>query len=243
MPAAGRAVPRRFEGRIAVVTGASRGIGFAVARRLAAEGAHVYALAQTVGGLEELDDAIQAAGGRATLVPIDLTKAEGIDTLGGALAERHGRLDVLVGAAGMLGRLTPVAHMPPEEFAAVFALNVTANARLIRSFDPLLRAAPAGRALFVTDSTELTGAAYWGPYAASKRALEALVLAYAAEVRRTALRVNLIDPGAVATRLREQAFPGENPADLPAPAAVADHFLPLLAADYAEHGTVVRLGG
>src|SRR5262245_621086 len=170
----------RLAGRIALVTGASRGIGFAIAKALAAEGAHVVALARTVGGLEELDDAIRVAGGTATLVPADLKDYPALDRLGAALFERFSRLDILIGNGGILGKLTPLAHVDPKLWDEVMAVNVTANWRLIRSLDLLLRQADNGRALFMTTGAARSFTAYWGPYAVSKAALEALVKTYAA---------------------------------------------------------------
>ena len=233
--------PPRLEGRIALVTGASRGIGAAVARRFAAEGARLILVARTTGGLEEVDDAVQRASGEpATLVPMDLRDGEQIDRLGGALAERFGRLDILVANAGMLGQLSPVGHFAPEDWEQTLGLNLGANWRLIRSLDPLLRASPAGRAIFVTAAAAETAPAFWGPYAASKAGLETLVRCYAAETRRSALRVNLLDPGPVATELRRRAYPGEDPSNLPAPDEVTESFVALAEASCQEHGA--RIG-
>ena len=233
--------PPRLEGRIALVTGASRGIGAAVARRFAAEGARLILVARTTGGLEEVDDAVQRASGEpATLVPMDLRDGEQIDRLGGALAERFGRLDILVANAGTLGQLSPVGHYAPEDWEQTLGLNLGANWRLIRSLDPLLRASPAGRAIFVTAAAAGTAPAFWGPYAASKAGLEALVRCYAAETRRSALRVNLLDPGPVATELRRRAYPGEDASKLPAPDDVTEPFVSLAEASCQEHG--VRIG-
>jgi NAD(P)-dependent dehydrogenase (short-subunit alcohol dehydrogenase family) len=218
----------RLSGRVALVTGASRGIGYAVASAIAAEGAHVVALARTVGGLEELDDAIRIAGGTATLVPADLRDYPALDRLGAALFERFGKLDVFIGNGGILGRLTPLAHVDPKLWDEVMAVNVTANWRLIRSLDLLLRQSDSGRALFVTSGVARRVPAYWGPYAVSKAALEALVKTYAAETATTNLRVNLVSPGPVRTRMRAEAMPGEDPETLPPPEAVAAALLPLL---------------
>jgi NAD(P)-dependent dehydrogenase (short-subunit alcohol dehydrogenase family) len=218
----------RLAGRIALVTGASRGIGFAIAKALAAEGAHVIALARTVGGLEELDDGIRSAGGTATLVPADLKDYPALDRLGAALFERFRRLDILIGNAGILGRLTPLAHVDPKLWDEVMAVNVTANWRLIRSLDLLLRQADNGRAIFMTTGAARSFTAYWGPYAVSKAALEALVKTYAAETVTTGLRVNLVNPGIVRTRMRAEAMPGEDPATLPPPEVIAEALLPLL---------------
>jgi NAD(P)-dependent dehydrogenase (short-subunit alcohol dehydrogenase family) len=218
----------RLSGRVALVTGASRGIGYAVASAFAAEGAHVVALARTVGGLEELDDAIRIAGGTATLVPADLRDYPALDRLGAALFERFGKLDIFIGNGGILGRLTPLAHVDPKLWDEVMAVNVTANWRLIRSLDLLLRQSDSGRALFVTSGVARRVPAYWGPYAVSKAALEALVKTYAAETATTNLRVNLVSPGPVRTRMRAEAMPGEDPETLPPPEAVAAALLPLL---------------
>ncbi|HZL60517.1 MAG TPA: SDR family NAD(P)-dependent oxidoreductase [Stellaceae bacterium] len=230
---------KRLNGRLALVTGASRGIGAAVAKRLAAEGAHVIALARTQGGLDELDDTIRAGGGEATLVPLDLRQFDRLDHMGLALHERFGKLDILVGAAGVLGTLSPMGHFEPKTWQEVFDVNVTANYRLIRSLDPLLRQSAAGRAIFVTCAAARDRAPYWGAYAASKAALEALVKIYAGEVAKTALKVNLVDPGIVRTKLRLQAFPAENTAKLKAPEDVTEMFVELAAADCARHGELV----
>jgi NAD(P)-dependent dehydrogenase (short-subunit alcohol dehydrogenase family) len=231
---------RRLAGRVALVTGASRGIGAAVARRYAAEGAHVVLVARTVGGLEEVDDAIRSGGGTATLVPLDLRDSDAIDRLGAALFERYGHLDVLVGNAGLLGTLTPIAQVKPAEWAEVLDVNLTANWRLIRSMDPLLRAAEAGRAMFVTSSVGHTVRAYWAGYAVSKAALEALVGTYAAEVQKTSLRVNLVDPGRVRTAMRAKAYPGEDPMTLKAPDEITEVFVTLAEASCARHGETVQ---
>jgi NAD(P)-dependent dehydrogenase (short-subunit alcohol dehydrogenase family) len=227
----------RLEGAVALVTGASRGIGRAVARRYAAEGAHVVAVARTTGALEELDDEIRADGGHpATLVPMDLADFAAIDRLGGALFERHGRLDVLVGNAGQLGTLSPTGHIDPQTWQQVMDINVTANWRLIRSMDVLLRQAPAGRAIFVTSGITGTTLPYWSAYAASKAALEALALTYAAELNKTDVRVNLLDPGVVRTAMRAKAFPGERAEDLTPPEAVTDLFVDLALPSCSHHG-------
>ncbi len=230
----------RLAGRIALITGASRGIGAAVARRFAAEGAHVVLVARTVGGLEEVDDAIQAAGGAATLVPLDLKEFDQIDRLGAALYERYQRLDILVGNAAQLGVLSPMGHIDPPVWEEVIAVNLTANWRLIRSMDPLLRAADAGRAIFVTSGVADGVFPYWGAYAASKAALEMMVRTYAGETAKTRVRVNLLDPGIVRTAMRAQAFPGEDPMTLAHPDEIAGHFVPLASPDCTKHGEVVR---
>lgn len=231
---------QRLEGRIALITGASRGIGAAVARRFAAEGAHVVLVARTVGGLEETDDEIRRAGGAATLVPLDLAEFEKIDQMAAAVFQRFERLDVLVGNAALLGTITPMGHIDPQEWQQVFDVNVTANWRLIRMFDPLLRRAEAGRAIFVTSGIARGVFPYWGAYAASKAALEMMVKTWAGEITRTKIRANLLDPGVVRTRMRARAFPGENPDTLKPPEAVTDAFVALAAADCTRHGEVVR---
>jgi NAD(P)-dependent dehydrogenase (short-subunit alcohol dehydrogenase family) len=234
---------RRQEGRIALVTGASRGIGAAVAVRLAAEGAHVILLGRTPGALEEVDDRVRAVGGTATLVTLDLREPDRIDQMGPALYQRFGRLDILVGNAAVLGGLSPVGHYALKDWAEVIAVNVTANWRLIRGFDTLLRQSDAGRAIFVTSDVARSLSPYWGAYAASKAALESLVLTWAAEVGRlTRLRVNLVDPGIVSTRLRAEAFPGEDPQAHPLRDEIIDALVALAAPDCQRHGEIVRLG-
>jgi NAD(P)-dependent dehydrogenase (short-subunit alcohol dehydrogenase family) len=225
-------------GRIALVTGASRGIGQATALALARAGAHVVAVARTVGGLEELDDAIRAAGGTATLVPLDLKDTPGIARLAAALNERYRRLDVLVGNAGILGPLSPLGHVEPKAWDEVLAINVTANWHLIRALDPLLRAASAGRAVFLTSGITAHPRAYWGPYAVSKAALEALARTYAAETATTNLRVNLFNPGATRTRMRANAMPGEDPMTLETAEPVAEKIVALCLPEVAETGRV-----
>jgi len=224
--------------RIALVTGASRGIGAATARALARAGAHVIAVARTVGGLEELDDAIRAAGGSATLVPADLKDFPALDRLGGALQQRYGRLDILVGNAGILGPLSPLGHVEPAAWDEVIAVNVTANWRLIRAMDPLLKASDAGRAVFISSGAASMVRAYWGPYAVSKAALEVLARSYAAEHATTKVRVNLFNPGPVRTRMRAQAMPGEDPAMLDGPDKVAEKIVELCLASFGENGKI-----
>lgn len=227
---------RRFSGRIALVTGASRGIGRAAAKALAAEGAHVVVVARTVGALEELDDEIRAAGGTASLVPLNLKDFAAIDRLGGTIFERWGRLDALLGNAGVLGNLTPLAQLSPKVFAECLEVNITANWRLIRSMDPLLRLSDAGRALFVTSGAARRTRPYWGAYAMSKAALETIVLTYAAECDGTSVRANLFNPGPLRTRMRQKAMPGEDPESLDPPEAVAPMICDLLAPSCAKNG-------
>ncbi len=218
---------RALEGRIALVTGASRGIGAAVARRFAREGAHLILVARTQGALEEMDDEIRAMGGSVTLVPGDLTDFDTIDRMGAAVFERFKRLDILIGNAGVLGTLSPLGHIDAKTWDQVMAINLTANWRLIRSFDSLLRLSDAGRAIFVTSAVTQDARPYWGAYAVSKAALETLVRIYGAEVAKTNVRVNLLDPGAIRTAMRAQAFPGEDPMTLEPPESITDLFVEL----------------
>ncbi|MBN8531009.1 MAG: SDR family NAD(P)-dependent oxidoreductase [Alphaproteobacteria bacterium] len=211
--------------QVAVVTGASRGLGRATGLALAKAGAHVVAIARTVGALEELDDEIRTVGGSATLLPLDLREQEKIDALGPALLEKFGKLDILVGNAGMLGTLTPLAHQTPKEFGEVMAVNLSANWRLIRTLDPLLRASKKGKAVFVTSGITKGARPYWGAYAVSKSALEMMVGIYAAETAKTELQVSLFDPGAFRTKMRAAAFPGEDPMTLPTPETVAERLM------------------
>jgi NAD(P)-dependent dehydrogenase (short-subunit alcohol dehydrogenase family) len=218
-------------GRIALVTGATRGIGRACAVALAGAGAHVIAVGRTQGALEELDDEVTAAGGhRPTLVPLDLTEGNGIDALGFEIFQRHKRLDVLVHAAGMLGGLWPVAHVDPRLWDKVVATNLTSAYRLIRSFEPLLRQSEAGRALFLTSGRAGSPKAFWGTYATTKAALDAMVRCWADEIEHTKVRAVLVDPGQMRTRMRAEAFPGEDPDTLPAPAEIGPMIVALAAA-------------
>lgn len=221
---------------IALVTGASRGVGRAISLELARQGAHIVALARTQGALEELDDDIRALGGQATLVPCDVTDFDALDRLGAALFERWGKLDVFVGNAGVLGPLSPLAHVDVKDWNRVVAVNVTANWRLIRSLDPLLRASGAGRVLFVTSGAAHKAKPFWGPYAISKAALDAMARTYAAEVENDGVTVMIANPGPLRTRMRAQAMPGEDPMTLPAPEDFAKKCLPLLAPDWRETG-------
>lgn len=214
-------------GRLALVTGASRGIGRATALALASAGAHVIALGRTTGALEDLDDEIQDAGGAATLVPLDLKNGEKIDALGPTIFQRWGRLDILVGNAGVLGPLSPLGHITAEAWADVMTINLNANWRLIRTLDPLLRRSDAGRAVFLSSGAAQAKYAYWGAYAVSKAGLEALVKTYALELESTPVRANLVNPGPIRTQMRTKAFPGENPDTLTPPAELAPLILAL----------------
>jgi len=227
---------KELTGKVVLVTGASRGIGYAAGLEAARRGAHVIAVARTVGGLEDLDDAIQAGGGSATLVPLDLRDGDAIDRLGAAIFERWGHLDGLIANAGQLGVLSPVAHIKPDDFDKVLAVNVTANYRLLRSLDLLLRQSEAGRAVFVSSSAARSARPFWGLYAASKAALDALVKSYAGEVAETKVRANVFYPGAVRTAMRAKAMPGENPETLPTPEAVAPQLVDLLSPALEEQG-------
>jgi NAD(P)-dependent dehydrogenase (short-subunit alcohol dehydrogenase family) len=220
-------------GRIVLVTGASRGIGYHAAKGFAAAGAHVIAVARTVGGLEELDDEIKAAGGSATLVPLDLKDYAGVDRLGAAIFERWKKLDVLFGNAGLLGQLSPLPHVPPKVFDDVMAVNVTANYRLIRSLDPLLRQSDAGRALFMTSGITRSCRPFWAAYSASKAALEAMARTYAQETQRTSIRCVLITPGPMRTGMRAQAMPGEDPNTLPQPWEIVPHLVEMASPSFA----------
>ena len=227
-----------LNGRIAVVTGASRGIGRAAALALAQAGAHVVALARTQGGLEELDDAVRAGGGTATLVPLDLKDFDALDRLGAAIHERWGKLDIFLGNAGILGELAPITHIDQPVWDAVMSINVTANWRLIRSFDPLLRASDAGRAIFMSSAAAHKCTAYWGPYSISKAALEALARTYAAETASTPMRVMLVNPGPLRTAMRHAAMPGEDPMTLKTPEDLSPYLVRLAAPDWTETGKI-----
>jgi NAD(P)-dependent dehydrogenase (short-subunit alcohol dehydrogenase family) len=227
-----------LSGRVALVTGASRGIGRAAALALAGAGAHVVAVARTSGGLEELDDAINAKGGAATLVPLDLKDSPALDRLGAALYERWRRLDIFLANGAILGTITPLGHLEPKVWDEVMAVNVTANWRMVRSFDPLLRASDAGRVLFVSSGAAQSCPPYWGGYSISKAALEALAKTYAGELRKTKVRVNLFNPGATRTRMRAEAMPGENPETLKTPEMLAADIMRMLSPDFDDNGTL-----
>lgn len=225
-------------GRVAVVTGASRGIGRAAALALAEAGAHIIALARTQGGLEDLDDAIRAKGSSATLVPVNLKDLDALDRLGASIYERWGKLDILLGNAGVLGELSPITHIDQPVWDEVMAVNVTANYRLIRSLDPLLRASDAGRAIFLTSGAAHKCTAYWGVYSVSKAALEALVRTYAAETVKTNIKTMLVSPGALRTSMRAKAMPGEDPLKLKTPDDLAPHILKLALPSWTESGKI-----
>lgn len=228
-------------GRVALVTGASRGLGYAIALQLAQKGAHIVALARTRAGLEELDDAIrQETGESATLMPVNMLRLDELLNLGPILAEKFGRLDILVGNAGMLGTLTPTAHIKTREWDDVMNLNLNANHRLIMTLDPLLRASDAGRAVFVGSRAGEFPRSYWATYGISKAALHHMVLSYAQEVDNTALKVNIFDPGGVRTAMRAKALPGEDPTTLPTPDDVATRLIPHLLPDATTHGQIIR---
>lgn len=229
-----------LSGRIALVTGASRGIGRASAIALAQAGAHVILVARTVGGLEETDDEIQKLGGSATLVPMNLRDFDAIDRLGASIYERWGKLDAFLGNAGVLGQLTPLAHLDPKTFQEVLEVNVTANWRLIRSLDPLLRLSDAGRVLFVTSGAARKHVAFWGGYAMSKSALEILALTYAVECEPTNIKVNLINPGPMRTLMRKKAMPGEDPAYLVKPEEMAFKVVEMLSPSYDRNETIIN---
>ncbi len=228
--------PGRLDGKIAVVTGATRGIGEAVAVDLAGRGAHVIAVGRKVEPLEALDDRIKAVGGSATLVPLNLTDGAGVDRLGASIYERWGKLDILVGNAGVLGRISPLAHIPERVWKETFEVNVSANWRLIRTLDPILRRAEAARCVFLTSGAATKLRAHWGVYSISKAALNALVATYAAEVANTPIRANLFSPGPVRTGMRAAAVPGEDPMTLPAPEEIAPYIAAMCATGFDRNG-------
>jgi NAD(P)-dependent dehydrogenase (short-subunit alcohol dehydrogenase family) len=229
-----------LKGRIALVTGASRGIGRAVALGLAKAGAHVVITARSLGALESLDDEIQAIGGAATLLQLDLKKGDRVDQIGPTLYQRWPHLDILVGNAGILGPLSPLGHTTEDGFLSTIDINLNANWRLIRTLDPLLKRSDAGRAIFVTSGAASGKYAYWGAYAASKAGLEALVKTWAEELTNTSVRANLINPGATRTQMRARAFPGEDPASLPAPEELVPLFLELASPHCERNGDVIN---
>ncbi|MCW5720434.1 MAG: SDR family NAD(P)-dependent oxidoreductase [Devosia sp.] len=232
---------KELAGKVVLVTGASRGIGYQAAVEAARRGAHIVAVARTVGGLEELDDEIQEAGSSSTLVPLDLRDGDAIDRLGAAIFERWGHLDGLVANAGLLGVLSPVPHIKPDEFDKVMAVNVTANFRLLRSLDLLLRQSEAGRAVFVSSSSARSARPFWGLYAASKAALDAMIKSYAGELSQSNVKANIFYPGSVRTAMRAKAMPGEDPNTLPQPSAIAPQLIDLLSPKLAENGKLYNV--
>lgn len=235
-------MPGVLSGRVALITGASRGLGAAVAIELGRLGAHVVITARTQGGLEDTDDAVRTVGGTATLLPLDLREPEKLEAIAPSIFARFGRLDILVHAAGILGKLTPVSHALPEDRTETLAVNTLAAWRLIQSCEAPLRHSDAGRAVFVTDVRAREPLAYWGLYGASKAAAANLVLSWAGEVAFTRLRVNLFDPGPMRTRLRAAAYPGEDPASVPPPDAAAAALAALCSPAETRHGEMVRHG-
>lgn len=225
--------------RVALITGASRGIGRAAAIAIAKHGAHVIAIGRVVGALEEVDDEIKAAGGTCTLLPLDLRRGEDIDGIGPSLFERFGKLDILVGNAGILGPLSPLPHISPQDWQQVIEINLTANWRLIRTLDPLLRRSDAGRVVLVSSGASSGKYAYWGPYAVSKAGVEALAKTYAQEMANTQVRVNLVNPGPIRTQMRAKAFPGEDANSLPAPEALAPLFVELVSPECNLNGELI----
>lgn len=231
---------KQLEGRVALITGASRGIGRAVAIRYAQEGAHVILISKSAAALEEVDDEIKAVGGSATLVPMNLRHFDKIDQMGQALYDRFGKIDIVVGNAGVLGTLTPMAQMKVKTFDEVMDVNVTANWRLIRSMEPLLRQSDAGRAIFLTSGTTKGPRAFWAAYAVSKAALENMVQTWAMELGKTKIKANLIDPAATRTKMRAAAYPGEDPETVKDPEALTDLFVELALPSCEKQGEVIR---
>jgi NAD(P)-dependent dehydrogenase (short-subunit alcohol dehydrogenase family) len=232
---------KRFAGKITLVTGATRGLGRAVALALAREGAHVVMIGRTVGALEEVDDEIRKLGASSTLVAMDLRNGEKLDALGPSMFQRWDRLDVLIANAGVLGPVSPLNHVTTEAWAEVIDINLTANWRLIRTLDPLLRRSAAGRALFVSSGAAQRIRAYWGPYAVSKAGLEALVKSYACEIANTNVRANIVNPGPMRTAMRAKAYPGEKPEAVPAPEAIAERLIELVLPEVTSNGKVFSL--
>ncbi|MEG9861409.1 MAG: SDR family NAD(P)-dependent oxidoreductase [Parvularculales bacterium] len=229
----------RLDKQIALITGASRGIGRAVAVALAAEGAHVILVARTVADLEETDDLVRSVGGTATLTPLDITEGDSIDRLGGIIYERWGKLDILVGNAGVLGPLSPLSHVSPDAFSQTIEANLTANWQLIRSMETLLLQSQGGRAIFTTSDAAHKCRPYWGPYSVTKAALNALVKTWVHETRDTSLRINIISPGTVRTGMRAKAMPGEDPSSLPTAESITPLFVELAAPTCACHGLCI----
>lgn len=230
--------PAKITQPIALITGASRGLGRALALQLAKTGAHIIAIARTRGGLEDLDDSIRAIGGSSTLVEMNVTDFDALDRLGASIYERWGKLDILVGNAALLGPITPVNHLDAKSWDQVMATNVTANWRLLRSMDPLLRLSEHARAVFITSSASHSCKAYWGPYSISKAALEALVKTYVAETQTTSIKTMLVNPGRMRTAMRKAAYPGEEQDVLPMPETIAAHILPLLHPSSTQNGAI-----
>ncbi len=226
-----------LKGRVALITGASRGIGAAIARRFSAEGAHVILTARTKAGLEEVDDQIRAAGAEqgATLLPMDIRNREDIDKMGAAIMQRFGRLDVFVANAAILGEMTPLSQVDPDGWDEIIDINLTAQWRMIRSLEPALLASPSGRALFLTSGVS-GGRAYWAGYAITKSAIDALARTWAQEMAKTNLKINLVNPGAVRTSMRADAYPGEDPETLPHPDEITDIFVRLASEDFNRTG-------
>ena len=229
-----------FDRKVALITGASRGIGAAIAKGLASNGIHVILIARTIGALEELDDAITLSGGSSTLVPLDLLDFPAIERLGATIFERWGKLDILISNAAMLGKLTPLHHYDPSTWDNVINLNLIANQRLIRSFDPLLRQSSHGRAIFLSATVARVATPYWGAYATSKAGLEMMIQVYAKETEKTNLKVNIVDPGITKTSLRASAFPGEDPSKLKSPKRLVPLFLKLCSAENQAHGQLIK---
>lgn len=234
-------VQQDLAGRVIVVTGASRGIGYFSGIEAARRGAHVIAVARTVGGLEDLDDDIQAVGGSATLVPMDLTDGDAIDRMGRAIFDRWGKLDGLLANAGLLGVISPVSHLAPKEVQKLFDLNVIANFRLVRSLEPLLKQSDAGRVVFVSSSSAKSCKPYWGLYAATKAALNAMAKSYAGENANSKLNINVVNPGPTRTQMRAKAVPGEDPNTLPHPRDIAPQFIDLMSPNFVQNGQLIDL--
>ena len=226
--------------RVALITGASRGIGYAVAKRLAQEGVHIIATGRTVGALEQLDDEIFGlTGSNITIAPFDICEGNTIDMIAASIHDRFGKLDILVGCAGILGKLAPTAHYSPKQFEAIIATNMTANWRLLRTFDAMLRQSENGRAIFTTSNVSCDGQAFWSAYGASKAGLESLVKTYAQEVQNISnVKANLINPGKVATKMRSEAYPGEDATTLPTADSITDIFIKLISPDLKETGQI-----